>query len=54
MSTHDWMKSEYSAPKTAAKTAGRRPYSALELALMAAGVVAWAWCAYEVAMLLLK
>lgn len=54
MSTRDWMKSEYSTPRTTASTAGRRPSSALELALMAAGVVAWSWCAYEVALLLFK
>ncbi|MBS0412731.1 MAG: hypothetical protein JSR86_22635 [Proteobacteria bacterium] len=54
MSTHDWMKSEFSAQKVASKTAGRRPMSPLELALMAAGVVAWGWCAYEVALLLFK
>ena len=54
MSTHDWMKSEYPAHQGPAKTAPRRPLSVLELVLMAAGVVAWGWCAYEVALLLFK
>ena len=54
MSTHDWMKSDFSAPKAPTRASARRPMSPLELALMAAGVVAWGWCAYEVALLLFK
>ncbi|MGA0599781.1 hypothetical protein ACO2Q3_03655 [Caulobacter sp. KR2-114] len=56
MSTHDWMKSEYPATgrSAAAPAATKRARSPLEMGLIAAGVVAWGWCLYEVAMLVLK
>jgi hypothetical protein len=57
MSTHDWMKSEYVAqgrggPRQPA--IARPTRTPLELALMGAGVLAWAWCAYEIVLLFLK
>ncbi len=55
MSTHDWMKSEYSGQGPAARLQpAKRVRSPLEIGLMGAGVIAWGWCLYEVAMLLLK
>jgi len=58
MSTRDWMKSEYPAHGLSARlqpaVADKRVRSPLELSLIGAGVLAWGWCLYEVAMLLLK
>lgn len=57
MSTRDWMKSEYPAhgrSRLQPAAAQKRVRSPLEIGLIGAGVLAWSWCIYEVAMLLLK
>jgi hypothetical protein len=59
MSTHQFMRSEYpahgpSAAKAKAAVAPKRRHSPLEIALIAAGGAAWAWCLYEIALLLFR
>ncbi len=58
--TRDWMRSDYPAHGRSAAVAGatvksdKPDRSPLELALMGAGLLAWLWCAYEVALLALR
>ncbi len=58
--TRDWMRSEYPATGRSAALAGagaksdKPDRSPLEFALMGAGLLAWLWCAYEVALLVLR
>lgn len=58
MSTHQFMRSEYPAHGASAVAkpakAPKRRYSLLEKVLMGAGFVAWVWCAYEIALLLIR
>ena len=59
MSTRDFMRSNYpaagrsGAAARAAAIQPKRRYTPLEWALIGGGVIAWAWCAYEVALLFL-
>ncbi len=58
--TRDWMRSEHPAHGRNAALAGagvtsdKPGRSPLELTLMGAGLLAWLWCAYEVALLVIR
>ena len=51
MATHTWMNSSLSGPRAwARRTRGRRASDRalrLESLLAGVGIIAWAWCAYE-------
>jgi len=57
MAVHNWMHSSAGPRPFVRRTRGRRAYDrrpSLESLLVAGGVLAWAWCAFEVLRLVLR